>query len=208
MAKLALNKVTAVVLAGGASSRMGVNKALLKLGDKTMIERVVNPLKDIFEEVIVVTNSPHEYKMLKDVVFIKDHPITEKRNSLIGLYSGLVECKTDYMFVTGCDMPFINKDLINYMANLTEEEKGKEKDVIIPFIGGHYQPLYAIYRKSAIPEFENLIKANRYKITDVLLNLQVMKIIEEVVKDYDFKMTCFENINTYKQYLGFKREFE
>ncbi len=102
-----INKcVTAVVLAGGKSTRMGQNKALLKMGKKTMIERVIDPLQKIFENIIVVTDNPKEYAMLKNVKFVQDYFDTGEKNSLIGLYTGLIESKTDYVFVTACDMPF------------------------------------------------------------------------------------------------------
>ena len=122
------NKVTATVLAGGGSTRMGRNKALLKLGDKMMIERVVDPLKNIFDDILVVTNEPEEYNMLKGVKFVKDCVDAGKKSSLIGLYSGLKQSKTSHIFAIGCDMPFVNTELIKYMADLLKNE-----DVIVPF---------------------------------------------------------------------------
>lgn len=66
------SEVTAIVLAGGGSTRMGQNKALLKLGNKTMIETIIDSLKVLFEHILVITNHPEEYNMLKNVKFVKD----------------------------------------------------------------------------------------------------------------------------------------
>ncbi len=195
--------VTAVVLAGGRSIRMGRNKALLKLGNKTMIERVVEPLQTIFENIIVVTNIPKEYSMLKKVKFVSDCVDMEEKNSLVGLYSGLIESKTDHIFVIACDMPFINTKLSEYMVDLLQDE-----DVIIPFVDGHYQPLYAIYGKRCIPEFEKLFQRRWYKIIDAFQDLKIRKITREEVLELDSSMLCFENINTYEQYSQLKDAFD
>lgn len=197
------SRVTAVVLAGGRSIRMGRNKALLKLGNKTMIERVVEPLQTIFENIIIVTNMPKEYSMLKKVKFVSDCVDMEEKNSLVGLYSGLIESKTDHVFVIACDMPFINTKLSEYMVDLLQDE-----DVIIPFVDGHYQPLYAIYGKRCIPEFEKLFQRRWYKIIDAFQDLKIRKITKEEILELDSSMLCFENINTYEQYLQLKDIFD
>lgn len=197
------NRVTAVVLAGGRSSRMGQNKALLQLGQRTMIERVVDTLEEIFEEIIVVTDTPQVYKMLKDVKFINDRMDMEEKNSLIGLYSGLDESKNPYVFVVACDMPFLNRNVIKYMIDLLEDED----DVLIPFLDGHYQSLHAIYGKRCLPEFEKFLKSGQYKISRILEGVNVKQINKEDIIKKDPSLLCFENINTYEQYLQYKEAF-
>lgn len=219
------NKVTAAVLAGGGSTRMGRNKALLKLGNKTMIERVVDPLRGIFNNILVVTNEPEEYNMLKNVRFVNDCVNAEGKSSLIGLYSGLKQSETSHIFATGCDMPFVNTGLIKYMVSLLKNE-----DVIVPFVDTgqvehtadlpedeiaialsvkeHYQPLYAIYGKGCIPEFERLLEGDRHKITSAFKNVNVKKILGGDVKRFDSYMLCFKNINTYEEYTDVMHFFE
>ncbi len=218
-------KVTAAVLAGGGSTRMGRNKALLKLGDKTMIERVVDPLKDIFDDVLVVTNESENYNMLKDIKFVADCVDMGIKSSLIGLYSGLKQSKTSHIFVIGCDMPFVNTKLIKHMVDLLKNE-----DVIVPFtdadsvkctvnllrneiagdssIGGYYQPLHAIYGKRCIPEFEKLLKKGRHKIAGIFEIVNVKKVMERDIRRFDPCMLCFENINTHEEYLQIMHHFE
>ncbi len=211
-------EVTAAVLAGGGSTRMGRNKALLKLGNKTMIERVVNPLQGIFNEILVVTNEPEQYDMLEGVRFVRDCINVEGKSSLIGLYSGLKQSETSHIFAIACDMPFVNTGLIKYMVNLLKGE-----DVIVPFVNTnqnecmvdllknenpvvpssekYYQPLHAIYGKGCISEFEMLLKRGKYKITSAFENVNTKKITEEKIKRFDSYMLCFKNINTYEEYL-------
>lgn len=219
------NKVTAAVLAGGGSIRMGRNKALLKLGNKTMIERVVNPLQCVFDDILVVTNEPKNYHMLEDIRFVPDCIDIGKRSSLIGLYSGLKQSATPYTFVIGCDMPFINTGLIEYMVDLLKDE-----DILVPFVDTelaenpvglskdgesalssirrHYQPLHAIYSRDCIPEIERLLKKGQYKVTNVFKNMNIRKILEEGVKKFDPNMLCFKNINTHEEYLQIMHSFE
>ena len=211
-------EVTAAVLAGGGSTRMGRNKALLKLGNSTMIERVVNPLQGIFNEILVVTNEPEQYDMLKGVRFVGDCIDAGEKSSLIGLYSGLKRSETSHIFAIACDMPFVSTGLIKYMVNLLKDE-----DVIVPFVNTasnecmmsllknenlvvpsskkHYQPLHAIYGKDCIPEFEMLLEKGKYKITSAFENVKTKKITEKEVKRFDPYMLCFKNINTYEEYL-------
>lgn len=223
--KMSCNKVTATVLAGGSSTRMGRNKALLKLGNKTMIERVVNPLQCIFDDILVVTNEPENYHMLKGIKFVPDCVNMGRKSSLIGLYSGLKQSETSHIFAIGCDMPFVNTGLIKYMVNLLKNE-----DVLVPFVDTglvehimdssgnegsavpsvkrHYQPLHAIYSKGCIPECKKLLEKGQYKITNVFENMNVNKILEEDIKKFDSYMLCFKNINTYKEYLQIMHSFE
>lgn len=219
------DRVTAAVLAGGGSTRMGQDKALLKLGNKTMIERVVIPLQGIFKNILVVTNEPEKYNMLKNVKFVGDCVKTKEKSSLIGLYSGLKQSETSHIFAIGCDMPFVNTEFIKYMVNLLKDEDiivpfcsnglierttdlPKNKDMAAPPAREYYQPLYAIYGKGCISEFEELLAKGCYRIASIFKNVNTKKITEEEIKRFDSYMLCFKNINTYEEYLQVMHFFE
>lgn len=196
-------RISAVVLAGGNSTRMGQNKALLKLGSKTIIERVVEILKTIFEEIIIVTNTPQVYSMLKDVRFVPDCFESKQKKSIIGLYTGIFEAKNDYAFVVACDMPFLNTDLINYMIDNIEDE-----DTLVPYINCYYQPLHAIYNKNCLKYIRTLLDSNNYKIIDLFDyfdNLKVRKINDEILDRLNITNSCFLNMNTYQEYINIKK---
>lgn len=219
------DRVTAVVLAGGGSTRMGQDKALLKLGNKTMIERVVIPLQGIFKDILIVTNEPERYNMLKNVKLVRDCIKTKEKSSLIGLYSGLKQSETSHIFAIGCDMPFVNIGFIKYMVDSLKDE-----DVIVPFCSNglierttdlsgnkdmaaqpakeYYQPLHAIYGKGCLPGFRELLEKGCYKIAGIFENVNTKKITEEEIKRFDSCMLCFKNINTYEEYLQVMHSFE
>lgn len=195
--------ISAVVLAGGRSSRMGQNKALLKLGEKNMIERIVDKLRPILEEIILVTDYPEEYPMLKDVVFVKDEIMSEEKNSLVGIYSGLLASKNKHVFVVPCDMPFLNQELIKYMIN-----ELKEEDLLIPYIKGYYQPLHAIYGKKCIKPIRGLLEKKQYKIINFFQDVNIKTVDEKVIMRFSRDMRCFLNINTYDTYSSIQENWK
>lgn len=187
--------VTAVVLAGGNSTRMGQNKALLKIGSETLIEIVVNKLKQLFDEVIIVTNNPENYSMLKNIKFQKDLIKTPVKNSLVGIYTGLIASSNDKAFVVACDMPFLNESLIQYMVHASDLE-----DVIVPYLDGHYEPLHAIYNKTCLTHIHSMIQLGNYKIINLYDNVETKKIPKDKIKSIDPKIKSFMNINTKEVY--------
>lgn len=193
------NKVSAVVLAGGGSTRMGQNKALLQLGEKTMIERIVDKLRPLFEEIILVTNHPEEYPMLKDVEFVRDKMCLEDKNSMLGIYTGLSTTKKSHILALPCDMPFLNQDLIKYMISQLGEE-----DIMVPYIKGFYQPLHAIYAKKCLATMENELKNRNYKMISFLKKMNTKIIGEEKITNFSQDLACFRNVNTYQSYLDIK----
>ncbi|WP_034328563.1 molybdenum cofactor guanylyltransferase [Alkaliphilus transvaalensis] len=195
-------QMTAVILAGGASSRMGENKALIKLGNKTMIERVVEPLRPLFEEILIVTDTPEVYSFLGKVSFTDDLFETNYKSSLLGIYSGLKVAKYSSIFVFGCDMPFLNQALITYMQNQYQGE-----DLVIPYLKPYYEPLHAIFSKSCLPLIEKALVNKTYKIVSLISQLKVRKILKGEVLKFDPLMKCFYNVNTNEEYLEISKEF-
>ena len=108
------NDVTGIILAGGKSSRMGVNKALLPLKGKPIIEHTASMLKSLFPSVILITNHPEEYSFLELEAFVDVYP---GRGPIAGIHSGLINSKTARNFVISCDIPLISEELIEYIVN-------------------------------------------------------------------------------------------
>ena len=129
--------MTAIILAGGKSSRMGRDKAFLKIEGVPMIRRQLKLLRKFFKKITIVTNSPHKYKF-RNVKIIKD--IVPGQGPLGGIYSGLMASKSFHNFVLACDMPFIDLSLVRYMC-----KKARGYDVIIPKIDNRYETLFCIY---------------------------------------------------------------
>lgn len=193
-----LKNVTAVVLSGGASTRMGVNKSLLKIGESTIIEIIVDKLKRIFNQVVIITNHEEEYKMLNDVIFYRDCIETSDKNALLGIFTALKRVNTEYIFVIACDMPLLCTNFVEYMVLQMNNE-----DVGIPYFDGYFQPLHAIYKKSCIPFIEKQLKSNNYRIIDFYDKMEIYKFTHDEIVVFDRQFTSFLNINTKESYVEF-----
>lgn len=180
--------MTGVILAGGRSSRMGTTKALLEVGGRRLIEGVVEALRGLFSPVLIITNTPELYEYL-GVKAVSD--LLPGKAVLGGIYTGLRLASSEQAFFAACDMPFLNPALI---AFLKEEAKGV--DVVIPNAVGELHTLHAIYSKSCLPFIEELIQADRLKVTGFLPHVKVKVIGEEVIRRFDPDLLSLFNVNT------------
>lgn len=185
--------MTGVILAGGENTRMGLNKALLKINTQTIIEHIVDVIKPLFSEILVVTNSPEDFEFLK-LKLVRD--VTSTRGSLIGIYSGLIHSKTHYNFFFACDMPFVNPDLVKFMIG-----KSESYDVVIPKGKSGLEPLHAIYSKSCIDPIKDQLSRGNPKIIDFFPQVKVKLIDQSTITRFDPEQICFFNVNTRADYL-------
>ena len=184
----------AAILAGGLNTRMnGRNKAFLKIGNDTILDRLLSVLNPNFEEILLVTRQPDLYSG-QPVRVVQD--IYEDRSSLTGMHAGLVYAKAEFVFMVPCDIPFLKLDIVRLLI----DEMEPAVDVVIPFYGGHYQPLCAIYSKRCIPVIEQQLKESNYKIYDGLCHMNVKTVSEEKLKTVDPELISFLNINTPEAY--------
>jgi molybdopterin-guanine dinucleotide biosynthesis protein A len=150
---------TCAILAGGKSRRMGRDKATLQVGGKTLVKRVYDEAKDIFEEVFIISNR-HRSMAGIDAPILKD--IIPIQSPIVGLVSALLYSRNPYVFILACDLPFISQRSMEFILSEAQGE-----DLIIPRTTGGYEPLYALYNKSCIPSLFRLIERNKLKVTDV-----------------------------------------
>lgn len=141
--------ITGIILSGGKSLRMGVNKSLLKIGDKTAIEIISNLMESIFEKNILSTNSPDEYDFLK-LPMVKD--IYENCGPLGGIHAALIQSKAERIFVISCDVPMMSKEMIEYFV-----DHKTDKHILISRAAGYLQPLVGVYHKRLLPEIEKIL---------------------------------------------------
>ena len=198
---------TAVLLAGGKSSRMGRNKALLPIGGTLNISRIADELQKATNEVLIITNSPEDYRFLQ-LPLIPD--IHEGLGPMAGLQAGMSSSQTDLHFLTACDMPFIQaetaKEILGFYI--------PEIDAVIPEINGRLQPLFAVYHKRCLPVLSDCLLKKELKMTRFLEKIRV-----KVIKETDFKSYhqdperfshLFFNMNTMEDYqqAGYINETE
>ena len=183
-----------MILAGGDSKRLGQPKALLDFNGESLIELMVKKLGGYFDDVLLVTDRRELYQNLS-VQITGDMFLHQVKSPLRGIHAGLKFSALPYQFVIACDMPFINMGLVNYMAQFINDY-----EAVIPFIGGHFQPLHSFYHRSIIGVIEKQLQAGNYKITDFYQMIKHRKIYEDEVNHFDPDHSTFININTAEDY--------
>ncbi|HUN55086.1 MAG TPA: molybdenum cofactor guanylyltransferase [Smithella sp.] len=185
-----MNKnVTGIILAGGKNSRMGVNKAFLEIDGVRLIEKTLNIYRQIFNEIIIVTNDPLAYIEFADASVVTD--IYKGKGPLGGIYTGLFYAKNPYAFISACDMPFLNKDFILYMI----DQKGRY-DIVVPEHPEGFQTLHALYSGRCLLYIKRMIEAENLKISDLYKEVRTLGITEEKIKPFEKDKHLFLNLNT------------
>lgn len=180
--------VSGIVLAGGRSSRLGMDKSLINVNGRPLIAQVVATLASLSDEVIIVTNSPEKYRHLGAKLVGDVYP---GKGALGGIYSGLKAAAHTHSLVVACDMPFLNLALLRYMVLLAWEH-----DVVIPRIDGLPEPLHAIYSKNCLEPIDRLLARGGLKIVDFFPEVRVRYIEEDEVDVFDPQHLSFFNVNT------------
>ncbi len=188
--------ITCVILAGGTSSRMGSNKALLPYQGGRFIEAIHRRMAGLFQEVLVVTNTPEAFDFLP---CRKVPDVIPGMGALSGIHSGLRHCGTSRVFAVACDMPYLNSALIRHLASLPEGN-----DVVVPESEKGLEPLHAIYSRNALPFMEEALQAGKGRIVSFFDKVQVRKVGREEVARFDPAFLSFRNINTPEDYFRFR----
>jgi len=191
------NKTTGIILCGGKNKRMGQNKALLQLGDKTIIEHIVHALNQVCDEIILSTNN-------NDLNFLPYKKVEDKKENLgpiAGFHSSLTESETEHNLIVSCDTPFISALLLSYLI-----EKGSNHDLAIPEFDNHLQPMVGYFKKSYLGTIEEQIELGNIKPINIFENSEFKKV--EIAKELPFYTNyLFFNINTKEQYQKAKKIF-
>ena len=187
--------LTICVQAGGESSRMGQDKALMPFLGRPLIQRVTDRLAPIADEVIVTTNHPEDYRFLGLPLFPDLKP---GRGALGGLYTALSSATCESVAVVACDMPFASVSLIEAASRLLIQE---EADVVIPDSGGGLEPMHAVYRReTCVPAIEAAIEADKWKLISWFPDVKVRILQPDEVKTYDPSGLAFWNLNTPEEF--------
>ncbi len=189
--------ISCIILAGGKNSRMGKQKIFLRFGESSILELQTFLLRQIFEEIIVVTNTPNAYQT-DDTKIIRD--IISECGPIGGLYSGLSVSSNIHSFLIACDMPFINIELIRYMVRQIEDH-----DIVIPVSSRGMETLFAIYSLNCLESIVKQIELGNFKLKDILHIHNVRYIFQEEIHDFDPEEYSFFNINTPGDYDLAKR---
>jgi molybdopterin-guanine dinucleotide biosynthesis protein A len=179
-----------VILAGGLATRCGgENKALLPLGGVRLLDRIFAVYRQLFEEIILVTNQPLDF-LDWDARIVTD--IFPERSSLTGIHAGLFYAEHPFAFVSACDTPFLKREILE----LVLERVRPEFDLVMPCTEAGAEPLCAAYSRRCLKPIENAIRGNRMKIRLALAGCRVETIPEADVLARDPELLSFFNVNT------------
>jgi len=181
--------VSAIILAGGKSQRLGMDKALLEIEGQPLIGWVLERMHRLSEDLIIVTNDPTPYAHLAARLVLDVYP---GQGALIGLHAGLRAARHPLALAVACDMPFLDLNLLRYMILL-----GRGHDVVVPRVGGYPEPLHALYRvKRCLPAIERVLDGGQFKMTSFFPHVRVRYVEEHEVDIFDPEHLSFFNINT------------
>jgi molybdopterin-guanine dinucleotide biosynthesis protein A len=201
--------LTVCIQAGGESSRMGEDKALKTFLERPLIQRVIDRLSSIADEVIVTTNHPDDYaflttstrpvgQSLHGVPLSLRADLKPGRGALGGLYTAIASAKNPIVAVVACDMPFASATLLEAETSLLLEEG---VDVVIPKSKDGYEPLHAVYRrKTCLPAIESAIEADQWKVIAWFPQVKVRVLTSDEIKRYDLLGLAFWNVNTPEEF--------
>ena len=180
--------VTGAVLAGGRSSRLGRDKALLEVGGETLLARAVRTLSSLCDEVLVV--GPRERQQL-----VPDARVVPDERPGIGPLGGIATAlramRGERLLAVATDMPLLNLELLRYLIALSPGF-----DVTIPRVAGRTQQLHAVYARSCLPVIDDQIAREDFKIDRFFARVRVRIVEEDEIRRFDPELRSFRNVNT------------
>ncbi len=182
-------QVGGLVLLGGASRRMGQNKALLPVGGIPIVQRVIDTLAPLCAEIQLIGNDAEPYLHL-DLPIIPD--VEPNLGPLMGIYSGLLATDNELNLLLACDMPFASHSLLTHLLTLSDGY-----DVIIPRTKNGLHPLCAVYRRSTcLPAIRTALNAHSRRVISFFDQVQVREIGPDELRLVDPDGISLMNVNT------------
>lgn len=184
-----VHNISAVILAGGVNKRFnGITKANIVINGKTIILRIIETLNDIFEEIIIVTNTPEEFKEFTNCKLVRDHFI--KTGPLGGIHAALKASSKGALFIFAGDMPLLDKKIIIKQLEFYNNQKC---DILVPLLNNYIEPLHAIYNVSIVNTLEDyLTRDNNNAVREFLKKVNVCY---QQLEDSEEAKNAFTNIN-------------
>jgi molybdenum cofactor guanylyltransferase len=193
-----VENATGFILAGGKSSRMGVDKAFLEVGGRTLLARALELAETVAQQVRVVGDKT---KFAPFGIVVDD--IYPERGPLGGIHAALMSTATDFNLMLAVDLPFIGQEFLTYLLS----EAGRTNAAVtVPRTDGGFQPLCAVYRKEFAEVAERSLQAGRNKIDLLFREVNTLVIEEEELKNAGFAIEIFRNLNTQAEWERAKLE--
>ena len=187
-----IDDFTAVILAGGKSSRMGRPKALLPFGNEPLVAQLVRRLEGKFKMVVIVAAPDQELPPLPAKV-VRDE--VAYQGPVGGIYYGLLAANGTGAFVTSCDAAFLSLPLISFLTSQLSDY-----DVVVPYWQDRFQPLHAVYRRSVVPLLKEQLERRELRPIFLYDRVRTRKVTEQEIRRYDPEGLSFFNMNAPDDY--------
>ncbi len=175
---------------------MGKNKARLPFLGIPLIERVVQRVKPIADQILIVTNEPEDYSFLTYPLIPDTKP---GFGALGGLYTALLAANTPFVANIACDMPFVNPALLKHLFSIISQDP--LIDTIIPKTDHGYEPLHAVYRReTCLPAVYDSLARGQRRMIAWFDRVRVERILPETIKKFDPQQLAFVNLNTPEEF--------
>ena len=176
------------IMAGGKSTRMGSDKALIPFRGKPMITHVIEQVRDLSSRIVIVTNEQSPYKQF-GFPLISD--VFQDMGPLGGIHAVLYRASTNYVLIVACDMPGLNRALLEHMIALRNEA-----DIVVPRWTKFPEPLHAVYSRSCLSPIDDSLKSGIRKVIGFYGKVAVRYVDRQEIKRFDPLGRSFANINT------------
>ncbi|MEM7030341.1 MAG: molybdenum cofactor guanylyltransferase [Chloroflexota bacterium] len=190
MTKTVCQPYSIAILAGGLSKRMGQNKALLPLGGTPVIQRILNALTPLSDDLFLVTNTPSTYHHLQQPM-VSD--IVPDKAALGGIYTALEHARYSWVFVCACDMPFIDDQVVQWLADSIQDRDA----IVCPYNEDRYpEPLHSLYHKQCSTPIAQSMQAGQLKISHIFKQVVVHFVPYDRLLQIARSNNFFLNLNT------------
>lgn len=191
---------TAVILAGGKSSRMGFDKQLLTINDKLIYQGVFESLKELFSDIAIVTNTPNLYQS-SQIRTCSDE--FSNMGPLAGIHIALKTAQSGYVYLLACDMPVVNPDYIAFMMGKISETGAR---ICVTRRNGRIEPFNAFYSTDLLEDIEKRLKDGNSSLFDFITSADTYVVSEEDASRFDSDLDMYTNLNTKGEYQNYLKK--
>lgn len=192
-----LEEITGAILVGGKSRRMGRDKALLQMDGRPLFERVLGVFRESFSRLLLVGDRAERFAGCGLSVLPDIYP----GSALGGLYTALSLAETKYIFVSPCDLPFPNREILHFLCSLREGF-----DAVVPKTAHGFEPLFAVYAKTCLEPMGELLESGNLCVYDFYPRVRVRYVQDEELAPLDRNGKSFVNVNTPEEFEKIKKE--
>ena len=185
---MAMEPVSAIILAGGQSRRMGRDKALIAFEDRPIIAHVIDTLRELSDDVLIVSNRSAAYESFGIRIVPDADPPS---GPLGGISAGLAAAQHDLAIVVACDMPFLNTQLLRSLV-----DRAVNVDAVVPLTGDQFEPLHAVYRRTCLAAIERHLAGGDRRVISFFDEVRVKAVPETDWRSLDPTGRSIANLNT------------